>query len=635
MAKRGAEKQITRDNPYDDSDDDYEEDLNHKTVAPPEVMAKRPIAVPRSRRVPGAPGASAGGNPFGGLVAKTAAPQPANPFGALKSPAPSGASAPSNPFGGLNAASAPKPAASTISKPSHSTEELKLRGLNEKFASIVANANLGSPFANWTEMCEKYIKYAKDIPTSGDSGKAGVSSEPKSVTSFDQKPAEKPAEKKLDDIPDIFKNPPPPPSREGEVLDEPAQKPPVNPTPKLAEKKTDDIPDIFKNPPPPPPRDGEEVEKPKVTSEITSSGFKFGGGSASTGATSFQFGDKKVDIASSSTSKHSSKPSGGFVFNPNGAGEIKKADEPAKPAENKPAFTFGAVKTGPKPEEKSESKPAFSFGAKPDASKPAPFSFGKPAEEKKDESEKPKFTFGSASSDTASKPFTFGAPPSGGSEAPKPAFSFGAKPSSEANGNDSKPKFSFGGSNTSSNFSFGSGVNPFGSTQLGSSNGAGAPKVDATWKPNNPVNIVTSGSSGEAGQAKAEEGGEPSEEQNDPQTDLGGPGPGEENEEGVYEKRSKAFELVDGQLKPLGLGTLRVLVHKDTKKARALLRAEGSGRVLLNVPIREPFQYKSTAKTVRVLDVKPGNDTPTIYTLMVKTEGDASELASKLEEIKK
>lgn len=630
MAKRGAEKQITRDNPYDDSDDDYEEDLNHKTVAPPEVMAKRAIAVPRSRRVPGAPSAPAGGNPFGGLGAKPAATQPSNPFGALK---PSAPSAPSNPFGALKAAPSFTPAAAPASsKPSHSTEELKLRGLNEKFASIVANANVGSPFANWTDMCEKYVKYAKSIQSAPAPFSFGASLQ-KPV----EKPAEKAAEKKLDDIPDIFKNPPPPPSREGEVLDESSPKPPVKPTPKPAEKKADDIPDIFKNPPPPPPRDGEEIEKPKVTSEITSSGFKFGGGSGSAGATSFQFGDKKVDIAAPSTSNHSSKPSGGFVFNPNGAGEIKKPEEPAKPAESKPTFTFGAVKTGSKPEEKSENKSAFSFGPTPDASKPeAPkpaFSFGKVAEEKKDTPEKPKFAFGASPSSANSKPFTFGS-----SEAPKPTFSFGAKPSGETNGSDdSKPKFSFGSSNNSNNFSFGSGVNPFGSTPLGGSNGAGASKVDATWKPNNPVNIVAS--SGNSGAAEAtqgnSEGGEPSEEQNDPQTDLGGPGPGEENEDSVYEKRSKAFELVDGNQKPLGLGTLRVLVHKDTKKARALLRAEGSGRVLLNVPIRDAFNYKSNAKTVRVLDVKPGNDSPTIYTLMVKTEGDASELAAKLEEIKK
>jgi RanBP1 domain len=75
---------------------------------------------------------------------------------------------------------------------------------------------------------------------------------------------------------------------------------------------------------------------------------------------------------------------------------------------------------------------------------------------------------------------------------------------------------------------------------------------------------------------------------------------GEEDEECLYEGRSRAMKFVekqsDGKIEKAwetqGVGQLRLLVNKETKKARIVLRAEPSGRAVLNTSINRAIDYK-------------------------------------------
>ncbi|KUL85926.1 hypothetical protein ZTR_06363 [Talaromyces verruculosus] len=76
---------------------------------------------------------------------------------------------------------------------------------------------------------------------------------------------------------------------------------------------------------------------------------------------------------------------------------------------------------------------------------------------------------------------------------------------------------------------------------------------------------------------------------------------GEEDEDCIYEVRSKGLKLVEktadnGNTQKIwetqGLGPLRVLVNRETKRARLLLRADPSGKAVLNTSISRQIEYK-------------------------------------------
>lgn len=76
---------------------------------------------------------------------------------------------------------------------------------------------------------------------------------------------------------------------------------------------------------------------------------------------------------------------------------------------------------------------------------------------------------------------------------------------------------------------------------------------------------------------------------------------GEEDEDCLYEVRSRGAKLVEktadnGKTEKIwetqGLGPLRVLVNRETKRARLLLRADPSGKAVLNASINRAIDYK-------------------------------------------
>jgi hypothetical protein len=129
----------------------------------------------------------------------------------------------------------------------------------------------------------------------------------------------------------------------------------------------------------------------------------------------------------------------------------------------------------------------------------------------------------------------------------------------------------------------------------------------------------------------------------EPQTSLMSSRPGEENEEVLFEARSKALKLVteevakEKKLEPgfntQGVGQLRVLKHRITGKTRLLLRAEPGSNIVINTALTATMTYKAT-ETKGSGAVKFGIPTATgidHWVAKVKTPAMAEELAGILE----
>lgn len=129
----------------------------------------------------------------------------------------------------------------------------------------------------------------------------------------------------------------------------------------------------------------------------------------------------------------------------------------------------------------------------------------------------------------------------------------------------------------------------------------------------------------------------------EPQTSLMSSRPGEENEEVLFEARSKALKYIvdevakekklDPGFNTQGVGQLRVLKHKTTGKTRLLLRAEPGSNIVINTALAPSMTYKAT-ETKGSGAVKFGIPTATgidIWVAKVKTAAMAEELAGILE----
>ncbi|KAI9742280.1 MAG: hypothetical protein M1818_004180 [Claussenomyces sp. TS43310] len=125
------------------------------------------------------------------------------------------------------------------------------------------------------------------------------------------------------------------------------------------------------------------------------------------------------------------------------------------------------------------------------------------------------------------------------------------------------------------------------------------------------------------------------------QVDLTKGGAGEEDEDALHEVRAKALKFFPPKAEggksewiAQGLGPLKVLKHKETGASRVLLRADPSGKVVLNKAVLDQVKYEATGKTIKLLtadDVGKGLET---WLLQVKTEAMAKALAGILESSK-
>lgn len=114
-------------------------------------------------------------------------------------------------------------------------------------------------------------------------------------------------------------------------------------------------------------------------------------------------------------------------------------------------------------------------------------------------------------------------------------------------------------------------------------------------------------------------------------------GPGEEDEETLFEVRSRALTH-DNEKKDWiskGVGLLRVLKHSETGKTRILMRLDPSGKIVINAALLSSIEYKYVAPKSVMMAIAADTGTLVKYVVRVGKDEDAKGLAKILEENKK
>ncbi|KAF3939890.1 hypothetical protein ABW19_dt0210245 [Dactylella cylindrospora] len=146
------------------------------------------------------------------------------------------------------------------------------------------------------------------------------------------------------------------------------------------------------------------------------------------------------------------------------------------------------------------------------------------------------------------------------------------------------------------------------------------------------------------GDTSNKEGGEDENEPSDEAghegnvKDLSGRGPGEEDEDEIFEARSSIYNLNKGAYVKIGIGRLRVLKNRNTLKSRIVVKVE-TGKVLMNVGLRKEIDYtkvspsEADGKVVKVIEFLSGSGSR-VWVMKVGTVELAQKLRKTLEENK-
>lgn len=350
-----------------------------------------------------------------------------------------------------------------------------------------------------------------------------------------------------------------------------------------------------------------EASKPTEESKPTTSLFSFSNSSNSAKSNPFSTSTTTATTTTTTPSADSTSKIPAFSFK-SSADAIKKEDEKKEDEEPKKAIGFSFSKTT---EESKSSKDESSSTTEP----PAKSGFSG-------------FNFGG----NTSKPLF------GGSDV-KSAFTF-----SSDKKDDSKPAptittsaFSFSAPGATTTPAFGTSETPS-SSSFNFSFKAAAPASTGgfSFSAPKPAEANTTSTSSNAGDDEKVEESEVKgdfsviklTEKIDVQT-------GEEDEEVIYQKRSKLLKLntETKSYDSIGLGEVKILKNKKTQKFRILMRSEGANNILLNLLIQSQVKYETfgNGSMVRVPNFTTDGKIET-YFIKVKTPKDGSDL---LESIKK
>ncbi|KAI9868118.1 MAG: hypothetical protein M1813_006863 [Trichoglossum hirsutum] len=152
----------------------------------------------------------------------------------------------------------------------------------------------------------------------------------------------------------------------------------------------------------------------------------------------------------------------------------------------------------------------------------------------------------------------------------------------------------------------------------------------------NTSRATTPGVTTDTGESANESTTEGEKAEDSKQLNLTTGGPGEEDEDVIFEVRAKVFKYdqESKQYKSHGVGPFRVLRHREAGKARMLLRSDPNGNVALNASLLKEVKYESkTAKFVSVVTASEDGKLDSWQVKVGKNE-DAIELARVLEENK-
>ncbi|KAF4222547.1 hypothetical protein CNMCM6805_002192 [Aspergillus fumigatiaffinis] len=132
----------------------------------------------------------------------------------------------------------------------------------------------------------------------------------------------------------------------------------------------------------------------------------------------------------------------------------------------------------------------------------------------------------------------------------------------------------------------------------------------------------------------AEESGDGEAAESLPQVDLARSRAGEEDEDIVIETRARALKIKPGAgWESQGVGYLRVLRNRNTSRSRIILRADPSGKVVLNAALLKDIKYTINANSVQFL-VPQAEGAPEQWAVRVKGKEEAERLHSAIEESK-
>ncbi|KAL2002798.1 hypothetical protein VTN02DRAFT_5900 [Thermoascus thermophilus] len=172
-------------------------------------------------------------------------------------------------------------------------------------------------------------------------------------------------------------------------------------------------------------------------------------------------------------------------------------------------------------------------------------------------------------------------------------------------------------------------------TGLGFNFGAPAQPAASNLAPSTGVSADASRSTtpGVTSDTGADESGDGDAAPNDPQLNLAQSRAGEEEEDIVMETRARALKLVPGAgWESQGVGVLRILKHQKTSRSRVILRADPSGKVVLNASLMKQIKYTASGNNVQFL-VPKAEGAPEQWALRVKKE-EVSRLVTTMEESK-
>ena len=154
---------------------------------------------------------------------------------------------------------------------------------------------------------------------------------------------------------------------------------------------------------------------------------------------------------------------------------------------------------------------------------------------------------------------------------------------------------------------------------------------DATSRATSPG----ASTAGESANESTAEGGNELMEHHE-QIDFTSGGPGEEDEDVVFEARAKAQSWASDQKEWVskGVGIFRVLKHRGTSKTRMLMRQETIGKIILNAALLSAMKYEYAAPKSVKMAVASDNGKLATWFVRVGQDDDAQKLASVLEENK-
>ncbi|KAI9719314.1 MAG: hypothetical protein M1812_003644 [Candelaria pacifica] len=124
---------------------------------------------------------------------------------------------------------------------------------------------------------------------------------------------------------------------------------------------------------------------------------------------------------------------------------------------------------------------------------------------------------------------------------------------------------------------------------------------------------------------------EGAEEESHIQLDLTNGGPGEEDEDVLYEVRAKAMVFKERKYESKGVGFLRVLKHRETGKVRILLRQDPNGKLIINAALLSGVDYTTKGSTSVSLPIPTEQGTLKPWIVRVGKAEDAADLAKVLE----